>query len=352
MMSFRGRLKDFRIPQSTSWLLTDIAEAKGRQALYKKQAPQILKALLEMALIQSTESSNRIEGVTVEADRLRPLVLGSVRPKDRSEREILGYRRALSLIHTRAAELHVTAEVLRELHRTIQPDSGDAGEWKKVSNEITEVRPGQAPVIRFRPVSVEQTPAAMDELCVSYRHAIDQEGVQPPVALAALVLDFLCIHPFRDGNGRVSRLLALVGLYHHGIEVGRYISLERLVEETKEDYYEVLKESSVGWHEGKHDLIPWMNYFLGGVRRAYRMFGERAGKVTSARGAKTGLLLDAIQAYVGDFTAADLQGAVPGVSLDLVRRVLDRERRKGNLICVGRGRAAKWRRNIGTKGGN
>src|SRR5205085_10354254 len=161
--------------------------------------------------------------------------------------------------------------------------------------------------------SVQQTPQAMEALCLSYRHSLDQDHVPAVVAVACLVLDFLCIHPFRDGNGRVSRLLTVLALYHHGYEVGRYISLERLIEESKEDYYAVLQASSAGWHEGKHDLLPWLNYFLAIVRRASVQFEERAGHVKSPKGAKTDLVLQAIRALEGEFRLADLERACPGV---------------------------------------
>ena len=345
MMSFRrGRLAELRLPAGTVWLLTGIAEAKGRQALYTKQAPQVLKALREMALVQSVQSSNRIEGVTVAAERLRPLVVGNARPRDRSEEEIQGYRRALSLIHTDAAGLPITPETLLRLHRVAQQGTGDAGTWKRADNQIVELRAGAAPVVRFQPVSAAETPKAIDELCLSYRHAVDQEHVPPLVAAGALVFDFLCIHPSRDGNGRVSRLLALLALYHHGYEVGRYISLERLVEETREDYYDVLRRSSTAWHEGRHDLFPWLNYFLTIVRGAYREFEERVGQVKSRRGAKTALVVAAIEAFPGQFTLADLERACPGVSRDMIRRVLRDLQKAGRVICLGRGPGAPWRK--------
>ena len=237
MMSFRGNyLGRLALPVSSVWLVGDVAEAKGRQALYLDKSPEILTALRETALVQSVESSNRIEGVTVAPERLRPLVLENDRPRDRSEEEIQGYRRALELIHAEAKNLAITPELLQRLHATIQEGSGDAGQWKQVDNEIIELR----------------------------------EGAPPLVAVAALVFDFLCIHPFRDGNGRISRLLTLLALYQHGYEVGRYVSLERLIEESQSEYYDVLHRSSDGWHEGRHDLIPWLSFFLAILKRAYR----------------------------------------------------------------------------------
>lgn len=344
-MSFLGgRLSDLLLTQQTVWLISDIAEAKGRQQLYARQAPQLLKALREMALVQSVESSNRIEGVTVAPDRLRPLVVGGARPRDRSEQEIQGYRRAFNLIHTGSSNLPITPEVLQRLHRTIQEGAGDAGEWKRAENQIVEWRGGGPPMVRFQPVSVAETPKAVEELCVSYRYALDQGHAPPLVAIAGLVFDFLCIHPFRDGNGRVSRLLTLLALYQQGYEEGRYISLERLVEETRDDYYEVLRQSSEGWHEGGHDVLPWLNYFLTIVRRAYREFEERVGQVKSPRGAKTALVEAAIEAFPGEFALADLERACPGVSRDMVRRVLRALRKAGKVACLGRGPGAPWRK--------
>ena len=344
MNSFRNHsLRDLAVPMSTAWLLNDIAEAKGKQELYTRQSPQVLKALREMALIQSTESSNRIEGVTVAADRLRPLVLGNTKPRDRSEQEVQGYRLALNEIHTRHEKLAITPDTLRRLHALCQSASGDAGQFKRIDNEVVELRPGAAPVIRFKCVSAKQTPAAVDELCLLYRHALDQDNIPPLIAITALVLDFLCIHPFRDGNGRGSRLLTLLALYQHGYEVGRYISLERLVEQSKEDYYEVLNRSSQRWHEGKHELTPWMNLLLAVIRRGCAEFEQRAGQVKAPRGAKTDLVQAAIAAQSGPFRVSDIQHACPGVSLDMIRQVL-KNLRGSKVECLGRGQNAQWQK--------
>ena len=344
MMTFRRGLRDFKLPMSTVWLMSDIAEAKGRQELYTKQAPQLLKALREMAMVESVESSNRIEGVTVAPDRLRPLVLSNTRPRDRSEEEIQGYRNALQRIHAGAADLPAASKTLRELHGIIQAGGGDAGEWKTANNDIIEFRPGAPPRLRFRTLAAREAPKAVEEMCLLYHHALDQEHVPALVAIASLVLDFLCIHPFRDGNGRVSRLLTVLALYHAGIEVGRYISLERLIEESKEDYYAVLHASSTGWHDGKHDLLPWLNYFLAIIRRAFVHFEERAGQVKSPRGTKTELLLSTIRQLKSPFRISDLQRACPGVGLDWIRKVLKDLRSKGELECLGRGPQAEWQR--------
>ena len=254
-----------------------------------------------------------------------------------------GYRRALNEIHTHHEKLSINARTLKQLHALCQSASGDAGQFKRIDNEVIELIPGRAPVIRFRCVTAKETPAAVDELCLLYRHALDQDNIPSLIAIAGLVLDFLCIHPFRDGNGRVSRLLTLLALYQQGYEVGRYVSLERLVEESKEDYYECLNRSSQRWHEGKHELTPWMNFLLAIIRRGYIEFGNRAGQVKAPRGAKTALVEAAIDAQTGLFSVAEIQQACPGVSVDMIRLLL--QRLKGTKVeCVGRGHTAKWRR--------
>lgn len=345
MMSFRGDyINVFALPSSSVWLLTDIAEAKGRLDFRSLHAPRLLRALRETAIVQSAESSNRIEGVTVEPSRRRPLVLGKARPRDRSEEELQGYQNVLKRIHESAAEMTVDAELLRCFHRAIQESSGDAGQWKRIDNEIVQLRPHAPPLVRFRPVSAKRTPTAVAELCRSYRHAIDRSHLVPLVGIAAFVFDFLCIHPFRDGNGRVSRLLTLLILYQQGHDVGRYVSLEKLIEDSREDNYEALHRSAQRWHEGKHEFIPWLNYFLTILRRAYRALEQSAERHTAHRGAKTALVEAELAALEREFTAAELLRACPSVSRDLVRRVLRQWQEQGRVICLGRGPGARWRK--------
>jgi Fic family protein len=346
MMSFRGnRLAETQLPLGTVWLLETLAESKGKQGLYEKQSPQVLKVLREMALVESTESSNRIEGVTVERDRLRPLVLGNARPRDRSEEEIVGYRKALAWIHTNPEKIPVEPKTIKRLHSLAQGGTvGDAGAWKQTQNEIIEIFPDGRRAVRFCPVEPDHVPAAVDELCLAYRHGIDQLKVTPLLAVACLVLDFLCIHPFRDGNGRVSRLLTLLALYHHGHGVGRYISLERIIEQTKESYYEVLRKSSMGWHKGNHDIFPWFNYFLSTIRTAYRELEERAERQRPARGSKADLVDYALASVPSPFGISDVQRLCPNVSRDMIRVVMNRWRKDGRLKVIRRGRDAQWER--------
>lgn len=278
MMSFRGdRLAKTKLPPSTVWLLEKVAESKKKQALHEKQSRRFLKTLQETSLVEGAESSNRIDGVTVELERLRPVVLGNARPRDRSEEEIVGYRNALRWVHGNHDKVPIEPETFKRLHALAQEGTiGDAGQWKESQNEIVELDPEGRLEVRFRPVEPALVPSAVEELCLAYKHSIDQSKIPPLLPVACLVFDFLCIHPFREANGRVSRLLTLLALYHHGYSVGRYISLERLVEEGKESYYGALQTSSVGWHDGSHDILPWFHYFLSMIHTAYREFEERA----------------------------------------------------------------------------
>ena len=278
MMTFRGnRLEKAKLPSGTVWLLEKLAESQQKQALYDKQPRRILKSLQEIALIEGVESSNRIDGVTVEPKRLSLLVLGNDCPRDRSEEEILGYKNALSWIHGNHEKSPIEPKTLKQLHALAQEGTvGDAGQWKVSQNEIIELDPEGRLEIRFEPVEPALVPAAVEELCRAYNHSIDQLKLTPLLAVACLVFDFLCIHPFREANGRVARLLSLLALYHHGHNVGRYISLERIVEQSKESYYEALQTSSMGWHDGSHDIMPWFHYFLSTIHTAHREFEERA----------------------------------------------------------------------------
>lgn len=332
------------IPVATSWYLADLGEAHGKQELFTRQSPQRLKALREHAIIESTVSSNRIEGVTVDEARVRPVILGRAHLRDRDEEEVRGYRNALKLIHEQGAELPVSEHTIKELHRLARGEIWDAGKYKVKDGDIIERYPDGRERLRFKTVAADRTPAIMKELVGLWKDCLRERWVQPLVALAAFNLDFLCIHPFRDGNGRVSRLLLLLQCYHLDYEVGRYISIERIIEQSKDRYYETLDQSSHGWHEEKHDPWPYINYVLFTLRAACRELEERVGQVKAARGAKTELVESAINAFSREFTLADLERACPGVSRDMVRRVLRDLQKKGEVECLGRGPGAAWRK--------
>lgn len=332
------------VPLTTSWYLADISEARGKQELFTRQSPQKLKVLREHALIESAVSSNRIEGVQVDQARIKTVVLGKSRLRDRDEEEVRGYRDALKLIHEQGAKLGITEELVRRLHRLCRAGAGDAGQYKERDSDIIEKYPDGRQRVRFVTVRAVDTPQYMRDLVNCWGRCLDERWVHPLIALAALNLDFLCIHPFRDGNGRVSRLLLLLGCYHLGYEVGRYISLERLIEENKERYYETLEISSQGWHEGRHDSWPLINFLLYILKLAYSEFESRVGQTPSPRGAKTEMVEATVESMTATFTVAELERACPGVSRDLVRKVLRQLKEAGKVESLGRGPGAPWRK--------
>ncbi|MDX9862081.1 MAG: Fic family protein [Rhodospirillales bacterium] len=332
-----------QIPMTASWYLSDIGHAQGLQELFTRQSPQRLKVLREHAIAQSAISSNRIEGVEIDQARVGTVVFGQPTLKDRDEEEVAGYRDALKLIHSRGAALPVSEKTILLLHQLSRGTAWDAGQYKDKPVDIIEKLPDGGERIRFRSVSPAETPAFTRILTTLWQDQSRDRGISPLIVMAAFNLDFLCIHPFRDGNGRVSRLLLLLTAYHLGIEVGRYISLERIIEDNKERYYETLQQSSQGWHEGKHNPWPYIGYLLYIIKLAYGEFAERAGQIKARKGEKTALIEAAIAKQDGPFTVSDIRDACPGVGVDLIRKMLGRL--KGVQIeCLGRGQSARWRR--------
>lgn len=306
-----------------------------------RQSQQKLKVLRQHALIESAVSSNRIEGVTVDQERVKAVVLGYTALRDRDEEEVRGYRNALKLIHEKKPE--ITEETIKELHHIARGKEGDAGQYKTKDSDIIEHYADGTHSVRFKTVSSKETPQSMSELILLWQEHIKNKSIHPLVILAGFNLDFLCIHPFRDGNGRVSRLLLLLQLYHLGYEVGRYISLERLIEEHKERYYETLNLSSQGWHDGKQDPWHYINFMLFIIKEAYREFEERAGQIKEPKGAKTELIEAAIRSLKNRFTVSNLEKSCPTVSRDMIRRVLHDLKKIKKVECIGRGPGALWR---------
>lgn len=338
---------DHRLPLTHGLVRTlrVLGEFRGKEELYRSQMPQALATLTQAAMIQSTESSNRIEGVTASAKRLRDLVAERTTPRDRSEQEIAGYRDVLGTIHANHASMRLTPGLVRQLHRDLfRYTSSRGGQWKMAPNDITERRADGSSAVRFRPVAPHLVEDAMQALHAQLQRRWREGEIEPVLLIPAYVLDFLCIHPFSDGNGRMARLLTLLLLYQAGYGVGRFISLERIVEESKEAYYDTLQQSSQAWHRGRHTLRPWTEYLLGTVVAAYESFEERVGMLATARGAKTELVLDVIRGFHGDFAVSDLQERCPTVGIDLIRRLLREQRQAGAIECLGRGPRARWRR--------
>jgi Fic family protein len=322
-----------------------IGEYKGKQDLYKEQSPQVLETLRQTAVIQSTESSNRLEGITAPQERIRELVVRKTTPRNRSEQEITGYRDVLNTIHGNYSEIPFTTGIVLQFHRDLfQFFPSQGGKWKPADNEITEILPDGTRNVRFHPLSAHLTSEAMETLHKNYTELRQSGKIEPLLLISTYILDFLCIHPFLDGNGRMARLLTLLLLYKDGYEVGRFISLEQMVEQTKEGYYETLYNSSQGWHDMRHNILPWWEYFLGVMLfGSYREFERRVGLVATGRGTKTAMVLDAIRHFRGDFTIRELQELCPNVGIDLIRRILRSQRNTGKLECLGRGPTAAWR---------
>jgi Fic family protein len=343
MQSFdHAYLERLRITHSLLRTVRLLGEYRGRAGLYRTQHPQALETLRQVAIVQSTESSNRIEGVTAPFDRIQALVAEKTAPRDRSEQEIAGYRDVLNTIHANHSDMPFTPGVVLQLHRDLFRYTGGGGQWKSTSNQIVAVQPDGTRHVRFQPVAPFQTPSFMERLHELCGMAWREERIDRLLLIPAYVLDFLCIHPFLDGNGRIARLLTLLLLYQAGYDVGRFISLEQVIERTKESYYDSLQRSSQGWHQREHDLVPWAEYLLGTLVGAYQEFEERVGMLTTARGAKTQMVLDAVQSAWGEFTVGDLQRQCPTASVDLIRKVLRREKEAGRVDCSGPGRDARW----------
>ena len=337
-----NRLSQLSIPVSTAWLMGTCMEFRGKQDLWIKHKPEVLDVLREKAIIQSVESSNRIEGVTIARHRLRPVVLEKARPKDRSEEELAGYKRAIDWIADLKYPVHLSPVIIQKLHEFSQGGfSGDAGQWKTKSNEIIEILPNGERKIRFIPTSPEDTPDAVLILCQQYQKLVEEGQIPILLLIATFVFDLLCIHPFRDGNGRVSRLATTLLLQSNNFNAGLYISLERLVEQSKDEYYDVLARCSIGWHDNKNDIIPWWNYFLSTLRQAYKEL-QQSVESAKIRPVKTELVKKLILQQVGPFALADLSAQLPTTSSQLIKKVLSDLKESGKVRLTGKGRGALW----------
>ena len=347
MKSFEnGFLLSQSVPHGLLSTIRLIGEYKGKETLFTHQTPQALETLKQVAVIQSTESSNRIEGIEAPPDRIKKLVEQKTKPKNRSEQEIAGYRDVLATIHANQANISFNAGIVLQFHRDLYqfvPQQG--GRWKPTDNEITEIDATGQKRVRFQPVPAYQTGDAMERLHAEFDDYWQRGQVDRLLLIPAYVLDFLCIHPFLDGNGRMARLLSLLLLYHAGYEVGRYISLEQQVENQRQGYYDTLYQSSQGWHSGEHNLLPWLEYFLGVILLgAYREFERRIGELSSSHGAKSEMVLSAITKLPSQFRYADLAQACPNVSRPTIKRVLGKLRDEGRIACIKSGRDAIWQK--------
>lgn len=322
--------------------LTLIHEYKGEQRLFIEAHKDELNELVEIAKVQSTEASNRIEGISTANDRLKNLVQAKTTPRNRDESEIAGYRDVLNTIHESYDHIPINANYLLQLHRDLYKFLGnvDGGTFKTADNIIREMDMEGNEYIRFRPVAAWETPASIDKLCKSFREA--KAEVDPLLLDIMFVLDFLCIHPFNDGNGRMSRLITLLLLYQSGFIVGKYISIEKIIEESKETYYEVLQDSSINWHENQNDYKPFVNYMLGVIINAYREFETRVKLVTDSDLSKPDRIREIMKNHIGMITKSELMEMNPDISDTTIQRTLADLLKNGEIQKIGGGRYTKY----------
>jgi Fic family protein len=321
-------------------LLAAIHEHKGKQDLYIEAHQDVLNSMLEVAKIQSTDASNRIEGIFTSDVRLRELMEEKVAPRNRNEKEIVGYRDVLATIHENYDYIPISPNTILQLHRDLYSflASGAAGQWKSVDNIIAETNNNGEQFIRFKPVSAFETPEAMELLCNEYNQAIQAEIHDPLLLTVLFVFDFLCIHPFNDGNGRMSRLLTLLLLYRAGYIVGKYISLEYLIEKSKESYYDVLRESSSQWHDNASDYLPFIEYYLGLILKAYGEFENRVEHVFISKLSKAERIRMQFEKKLGKISKRDILEACPDISISMIEITLKKLLEEGYIIKIGSAR--------------
>lgn len=324
--------------------LTTIHEYKGEQRLIAERYADVLESLVEVAKIQSTESSNKIEGIYTSDERLKKIVLDKTMPKTRSEREIAGYRDVLNTIHDNFPHIPIRDTFILQLHRDLYKfeNVSDGGQFKASDNIIEEEDASGNKFVRFRPLPAWETPEAVISLCTGYNEAINKSGADPLLLIPMFIIDFLCIHPFNDGNGRMSRLLTLLLLYQNDYIVGKYISLEKLIERTKDSYYDALWASSQRWMEDENNYESFVKYILGIITAAYREFFDRAHIVEEKKVPKPDRIEELIKNHLGTITKTEILERAPGISQTTVQRTLTELVKAGKITKIGGGRYTKY----------
>ena len=342
-LDYKKEYQKLLSPEIVSFL-AQIHEQKGQQNLFIEAHKDALSELLEIAKIQSTEASNRIEGIITTDDRLKKIVLDKTTPKGRSEREIAGYRDVLNTIHENYDFIPVRPNMILQLHRDLYKFSNLAigGSFKNSDNIIAEELPDGTKRVRFQPVPAWETSEAMDTFCGTFRDALADPELDSLILIPMFILDFLCIHPFNDGNGRMSRLMTLLLLYQSGYFVGKYISIERLIADSKETYYEALQDSSAGWHEGTNDYLPFVRYMLGIVVAAYREFTSRVDILITRGLSKPERVREIIRSTTGRITKTQIMKQCPDISQKTVERALKELMDSGWIIKIGGGRYTSY----------
>ncbi len=341
-------LERLTFPHRMFGIIRKIGAYQGKQEMYAEKAPEMLANLQMVAIIESVESSNRIENIVVGPKTIAAIVREQQPPAkgNRPQGEVAGYRDVLKQMHERHENIPFTDNLVLQFHRDMMKyTAAGGGVWKNSQNQIAEKFPdGTIKKIRFDPTPPHLTPDAMRQLHTSFNYQLEKGEIDPLLLIPLYVLDFLCIHPFSDGNGRMSRLLTTLLLYHQHYDVCCYISLERLVEQTKDSYYETLYESSQGWHENNHNPLPFVEYLLGVILAAYGELEDRIETVRDIPGVKTQMVHTALKQFKGEFSFGELIEACPFVSKQMVRKVLNDMNEDGKVMHNNKqGRSAKWR---------
>ena len=345
--NYKNKWQKLLTPEVVS-LLTQIHEYKGEQTLFIEAKADTLTQLVEIAKIQSTGASNKIEGIYTSDDRLKSLVTNKTTPRTRNEQEIAGYRDVLSTIHESHDFIPVKPSIILQLHRDLYKFSGTSGGvYKGADNVIAEEDSEGNQHVRFTPVPAWETPAAMDAICQAFDEILFGTDADPLLIIPMFILDFLCIHPFNDGNGRMSRLLTLLVLYRAGYIVGKYISIEKLIEQTKDTYYEALGNSSANWHEGENDYIPFVQYTLGVIVAAYREFSTRVKSLATNNMSKPERIREIIKDTLGKITKTEIMEKCPDISQVTVQRALNDLVTSEEILKIGGGRYTAYTWNHG-----
>lgn len=325
-------------------MLSQIHEFKGEQNLFIEAQSDTLTQLVEIAKIQSTEASNKIEGIFTSDERLKKLVTNKTTPRSRNEQEIAGYRDVLSTIHDSYEFIPVRPSIILQLHRDLYKFSGKSigGAYKNTDNVIAEEDNVGNRFVRFQPIPAWETPDSVEALCDAFDDAIARNEADPLLIIPMFILDFLCIHPFNDGNGRMSRLLTLLLLYRAGYIVGKYISIEKVIETTKDTYYEALQSSSQGWHEEENDYAHFVRYMLGVILSAYRDFSSRVRVLTTSGMSKPDRIREIIKDTLGKITKTEIMQKCPDISQATVQRTLNYLIKNGDIIKIGGGRYTSY----------
>jgi len=334
------QLKKISIDTEVLSLISEIKELKGKQNFFNNMKRIKLDKLIQIAKIQSIESSNRIEGIVTTEQRINDLYHEKTTPKNRDEEEIMGYRDVLNTIHENYEHIPLTANHILQMHRDLYKFSagGVGGKYKAVQNYIQEEDAEGNKKIRFTPLEAFLTPNAINSICEEYGKALNLYNIEPLLLIPIFILDFLCIHPFADGNGRMSRLLTLLLLYQNGFTVGKYISFEKLIEKKKDRYYDTLQTSSTKWHESKNDIMPFVKYMLQIIVVAYRDFEERVLTVTEKKLTKANQIEELFNTHLGKLSKAEIKKLLPDISEPMIERTLRELVKESAIKKIGAGK--------------